>query len=103
MSSQLSTSSPQIASEVIWRELDDNAVLVSPGSGKVRVLNHIGTLIWRMLTENHSISDIVTHLTTHFDVTPTQARQDVILFLQELHNRGLLQTSGAADIELGQS
>lgn len=90
MTSTISSLSPTIAEEIIWRKLDDNAVIVSPGSGEVRVLNGIGTVIWLMLTQKQSVADIVSHLVNYYEVTPRQAQQDVVLFLQELHERGLV-------------
>jgi hypothetical protein len=91
MSAQSVTRTPTVANEIIWRQLDNNAVIVSPQSGEVRVLNHLGTVIWQMLTEQYSVADIVDHLTDNYQVTPIQAQQDVILFLQELNERGLIR------------
>ena len=91
MNSETSGPLPTIAGEVIWRQLDDNAVIVSPQSGEVRVLNGIGTVIWHMLSRQHSVADIVTHLSTQYQVTKTQAEQDVYLFLEELQNRNLIE------------
>jgi hypothetical protein len=91
MSAQSVTRTPTVANEIIWRQLDNNAVIVSPQSGEVRVLNHVGTVIWQMLTEQYSVADIVDHLTDYYQVTPIQAQQDVILFLQELNERGLIR------------
>lgn len=90
MSSQIATAKPTVASEVIWRQLDDNAVIVSPESGEVRVLNGVGTAIWRMLIEEHSVTDIVTYLTDHYQVTTAEAERDVTIFLHELQNRDLI-------------
>jgi hypothetical protein len=91
MSAQSVTRIPTVTNGIIWRQLDNNAVIVSPQSGEVRVLNNVGTVIWQMLTEQYSVSDIVDHLANNYQVTPVQARQDVILFLQELNERGLIQ------------
>jgi hypothetical protein len=91
MSAQIFAQTPTVTQEVIWRQLDNNAVIVSPRSGEVRVLNNVGTVIWQMLTEQYSVADIVDHLADNYQVTPIQARQDVILFLQELDERDLIQ------------
>jgi hypothetical protein len=99
MTSEDFTSRPTITGEVIWRQLDDNAVLVSPSSGEVQVLNAVGTIIWRMLAKEQSITDIAAHLANNYQVSPIQAQQDVILFLQELHNRGLIVWPETAVIE----
>ena len=81
---------PQIASELLWRYVDDNAVIVSPSIGKVRVFNDVGTTIWKMLAENSSITDIQTYLVQHYEVTPEQAKADLQHFLEDLTSRDLL-------------
>lgn len=81
---------PKIAPEIIWRFLDENAVIVSPKGGKVRVLNGIGTIIWKLLAQEVSTSAIHEHLVAHFDVSPEQASQDLRCFLDDLTERGML-------------
>ncbi len=82
--------SPQIAPQVIWRQLDENAVVVSPKVGKVRVLNGSGTLVWQMLAQNKSLPDIRECLVQTYDVTPDQAEVDLQRFVMDLTQRGLL-------------
>lgn len=81
---------PKIAPDLIWRLLDNNAVVVSPRVGEVRVLNGVGTIIWQLLVEGHSTSDIEEHLVEHYDVSPEQARRDLDGFFGDLTERGVL-------------
>lgn len=83
-------SEPRIAPDLIWRLLDDNAVVVSPRVGEVRVLNGIGTVIWQLLVEQNSRDDIVTHLVEHYQVSSEQAVKDLDTFLTDLTERGVL-------------
>ena len=82
---------PKSNSDIIWRTLDDGAVLVSPTKGKVRVLNEIGTIIWQMLDGNHTIFDIEQKIVQQYEVPSTQASADVQSFLSELEEKGLLE------------
>lgn len=82
--------SPKVAPEIIWRQLDENAVVVSPKVGKVRVFNGSGTLIWQMLTQNESLAAIRERLVQTYDVTPEQAEADLQRFVADLTQRGLL-------------
>lgn len=81
---------PHLITDIIWRVLDDNAVLVSPQGGQVTILNEIGTKIWSLIDGQNSGSDIADHLVQQYDVTITQAQQDVETFLTKLDERGLI-------------
>ena len=82
---------PHIGSNLIWRQVDENTVVVSPQSGEMRVLNGAGSTIWQLLAEKKGLDDIVTHLVAHYAVTPEQARQDLQAFLADLDERHLLE------------
>ncbi len=81
---------PQIVSNLIWRQVDENTVVVSPQSGEMRVLNGVGSTIWQLLAEKKNPDDIIAHLVAHYAVSPEQARQDLQAFLTDLDERHLL-------------
>lgn len=81
---------PQPITDVIWRVLDDNAVLVSPQGGQVTILNGVGTKIWSLIDGQNSVKDIARHLVDQYDVSIQQAQQDVEQFLTKLDSRGLI-------------
>jgi hypothetical protein len=86
-----SNQTPQIAPDLIWRFLDDNAVVVSPRLGEVRVLNGVGTVIWQLIADHNSTVEIESYLVAHYDVSPEQASNDLQIFLTNLTERGLLE------------
>ncbi len=81
---------PRVAPDLIWRLLDDNAVVVSPGAGEVRVLNQMGTVIWQLLVEENNTGDIENFLVTNYEVSQQQAKSDLQLFFDDLTERGIL-------------
>jgi hypothetical protein len=81
---------PILSPELIWRELDDGTVVVTPEEGKVRVLNRTGTSIWLQINGQHSLAEIAEHLIEEFDVSQEQAVSDVTSFLTDLSQRGLI-------------
>jgi len=82
---------PRIAPSLIWREVDDNSVIVTPQSGKMRVLNGVGSTIWRLLTEEQPIAAIAEQVTAQYNVSLEQAQSDLSHFLDDLTARGLLE------------
>ncbi len=82
---------PRVAPSLIWREVDDNSVIVTPQSGKMRVLNGVGSTIWRLLTEGQSITAIAEQVTEQYDVALEQAESDLSRFLEDLTARGLIE------------
>ena len=81
---------PKAAPDLVWRLLDDNAVVVSPRLGEVRVLNRVGTVIWQNLIEGSTPEDIEEYLVTHFAVSRHQVRSDLKTFFDVLADRGVL-------------
>jgi hypothetical protein len=75
---------------VLWRELDGEAVLLDPAEGCSYNLNRVGTLIWKLLDGNHTITDIASAICKEFDVEHDQAFQDMEFLLDDLGNYKLL-------------
>lgn len=81
---------PALHPEIVWRVLDDGAVIVTPRAGNVRVLNPVGTAIWRLIDGKNSLADIESHLIHTFDVPVNQARADLRSFIEELEKRDMI-------------
>ncbi len=81
---------PHLKSDLIWRQVDENTVVVTPQSGKMRVLNGVGSLIWQLLSENQSREIILDHIVNRYDIPVEQAGADLDKFLAELEARNLL-------------
>ena len=74
----------RIAPGIIWRALDGNAVLLAPISGNVRVLNGIGTIIWKQLAAGRTPENIRADLLAGYEATPEQVDADLDEFLTML-------------------
>jgi hypothetical protein len=78
---------------ILWRELDGEAVLLSPSAGSSYNLNQVGTFIWKMLNGEYTSQDIATAICQVYEVEYEQAFQDVENILLELRSHDLLQES----------
>jgi len=85
-----SKDTPVISQNLIWRVLDDGAVIITPEQGEVRVLNEVGAFIWQLIDGNNSAADIAECLVSQFDVGEEEANNDVRAFLTTLDNKGLV-------------
>lgn len=83
---------------VLWRELDGEAILLDPQAGCSYNLNHVGTLIWKLLDGQHDTEDIVAAICAAFEVEPEQARRDVQRLLDELLVNKLIGLSSPSPV-----
>ena len=81
---------PRVVDDLIWRETNDGIVIVDPQAGQVRVLNGVGSEIWKLVSQNQAIADIRKHIVAEFEVSDSQAENDLNGFLNDLVNRGLV-------------
>jgi len=42
----------------VWREIDGEAILMSPYGDQIHALNDVGTFIWKLMNGYNSIGDI---------------------------------------------
>jgi hypothetical protein len=82
---------PVIHPELTWRLLDGEAVIVSPTSGEIRVLNHVGAQIWQLIAAGLKTEAIEQAVAEQYNLSAQQAHKDVSAFLEELNNRGLIR------------
>jgi Coenzyme PQQ synthesis protein D (PqqD) len=75
---------------ILWRELDGEAVLLSPAAGSSYNLNPVGTFIWKLLDGKHSSTDIATVICQIYEVEHEQAFQDVEGIIAELRSNNLV-------------
>ena len=81
---------PVIHPELTWRLLDGEAVIVSPTTGEIRVLNQVGANIWQHLAEGSQVNEIEKSLVNEYSISSQQAKEDISKFLDDLTNRGLI-------------
>jgi hypothetical protein len=81
---------PLRSPKVVSRLLDEEAVLVHPGQGKVRVLNPVGARVWELVDGQRTLADIVRVIATEYEVDITRVELEVPAFCEDLAQRGAL-------------
>ena len=75
---------------VIFRDLDDEMIIMDMNSGKYFGLNETGARIWSLLNENQKIKDIIEKLSDEYDITKEQCEKEVKKFISTLLEKGLI-------------
>jgi hypothetical protein len=76
-----------------FREVDDGGLVVLSDKREVKVLNPVGTLVFSLLDGKHSQSEIAAAIVAEFEVTPEEAHRDMVRFLTDLEQHGMLDTA----------
>jgi hypothetical protein len=75
---------------VVGRILKDEAVLVLPARGQVKVLNEVGARIWSLVDGIRTVENIITTIKAEYAVSGEEALKDTSAFLEQLAERGIL-------------
>lgn len=86
----LLTDIPRRAPGVVGRTVDDEAVLIHPQQGKVRVLNSVGARLWELADGERTIAAMAAAIAGEYDVSLAHAESDALTFCAQLAGRGLL-------------
>lgn len=82
----------KIPENVLFQEVDGEAVLLSLDEGCYYGLDEVGTTIWKLIDEEALAPDeVVARLTEIYEVDVEQARGDLDKFLADLQESGLIQ------------
>jgi len=80
-----------IPAEVLFHDLDGEAVLLNLQSGKYFGLDSIGTRIWNLLAEHGVLAVAYQTVLEEYDVDADQLQSDLLALVDQLASSGLLQ------------
>lgn len=89
-----SESFPRRHPDAVFREVDDEGLVVLSDLAEVKVLNPVGIKIFSMLDGKHSTEAIVRAVREEFEVSEEEAMKDLHDFLAELEANGMLVEAG---------
>jgi hypothetical protein len=81
----------RIRPDVVFRQLDDEAVLLDLKSGTYFGLNTVGTRVWQLLGEQATLSSVLDTLVAEYDVPRDELERDLLSLSQELCTHGLTE------------
>lgn len=76
-------------SNVVYADLDGEAVLLNIETGTYYGLDAVGTRIWQLLSDGSQLEAVFDTLLGEYDVPPDELRVDLTAFIDTLVAKGL--------------
>ncbi len=76
--------------DVIFRELEGEAIILNLDSGMYFGLDPVGTRIWQLLIDAPDLRAVHTKMIAEFDTTSDVLEQDLLTFAATLREKGLV-------------
>jgi len=83
--------------KVMYRTLDDEAVLLNVQSGLYYGINQVGARFWELVGEQGNMGAIYRAMLQEFDVTAEQLWQDLERLVEALRAEGLVEIDDSLD------
>ena len=87
----------KLSPDVVFRDLDGEAVILDLASGTYFGLNEVGTRVWRLIEEGRDAPQLVAILASEYQADRATIAQDVDRLLDELRSRRLIVAIAGAD------
>jgi coenzyme PQQ synthesis protein D (PqqD) len=87
-------SSLKVNDEVVFRELDGEAVLLNLASGMYFGLDETGTRMWQLIDQHGELAAVLAALCEEFDAPRDAIERDLLNLALELSEKGLLVPRG---------
>lgn len=80
----------RISTDVRFTTVGNEVILMDPKAGVYRGLDEVGSAIWKLVDEGCNVEEIVSRLTSEYEITKGSAAEDTQKFLSSLLNLGLI-------------
>jgi hypothetical protein len=85
----------KLSPDVVFRDLEGEAVILDLSSGTYFGLNEVGTRVWRLVDEGRDPSRIVEIVATEYAADRETIARDVDRLLDDLSRRRLIVSAGS--------
>jgi Coenzyme PQQ synthesis protein D (PqqD) len=82
--------SVRVGKDVMFRELDGEAVLLNLESGKYYGLDPVGLRIWQFVQQTPLLRSVWQSMQDEFDAPADALHRDLLTFIDELSTEGLI-------------
>lgn len=71
--------------------IEDELVMFDVNAGQYYGLNNVATAVWNHLETEKTVNELAQTLTAEFDISVDECRQELLEFLPELEEKGLIE------------
>ena len=82
----------RVSDEVLFQELQGEAVLLNLDSGVYFGLDPVGTRIWQLIIEKEQLLEVTRSMVAEFDVSEEKCAEDLFALVAKLEKQGLVTT-----------
>jgi len=83
----------RVNDDVLFQELQGEAVVLNLKSGVYFGLDPVGTRIWQLFAAHELLSEIVPTIVAEYDVTEDRCSADLLALVADLERQGLVAVS----------
>lgn len=80
--------------DIVASDIDDEKVMMSVEKGQYYGLDPIGSRVWELIEKPVMVAELIDVLLLKYDVDRETCERDVLAFLEELHEDGIVQVEG---------
>ena len=81
--------------DVVFRELEGEAVLLNLDTGMYFGLNATGVRMWQLIEQHRTLERVLASLEREFDAPATQLQAELLAWVSQLEQHGLLRRDPA--------
>jgi hypothetical protein len=86
----------RVSNDVVFRELDGEAVILNLVTGIYFGLDHVGTRMWQLVEQHGQLDVVLERLRDEFDAPAQTLEEDLVRLTSQLIDKGLLVANDAA-------
>jgi hypothetical protein len=76
--------------KILFADIDEEVVMMDIEQGTYYGMDDIASQIWNLIEEPIRVSDLCSALQESYDVSPEDCLRDIVEFLDQLNEQGLL-------------
>lgn len=84
------TSTYSRRTELAWKIVDGNALVLDDCEARVYSFNQAGTMVWQLLDGKHSLEAIIKNIAESFAIDFNRGRNDVLHLIKDLYKRDMI-------------